>query len=490
MAAALVDLLSIAPLCAAGNRAGSATSPALNAALESVHQEALRADLFFIAADELAGRETPGPGLRIAARFLRARLERLGIEPGGPEHSYFYKFPLEKNTLDFDQCRIEFAGRTLHLWQDYFLSFGSAAARDVSASIVFAGDAKIEDLEKIDAAGKWLLILDRDQDLQRVRRALSRKQLAGTIYVPAADYAGKPYAERFADQVERMKQARYAPVVADGEPGSGGRPRGSGSIYLGPEAKQALFAAAQVDEAKLEVGAAIPLELKETRVLRAAEPPVDVEDVCGFWPGSDPLLKNDVILVTAHYDHVGVGRDGQVYNGADDNGSGTCGLLALAEMLTKYGPMRRSIMIMWVCGEEKGLWGSAAWTRHPYLPDGCKAVADINIDMIGRNDPDKLLITPTEAHEKFNFLSKLACKLAADEGFPKLGSADEYYQRSDHFNFVRAGIPAAFLFSGVHEDYHQPTDDPDKIDYDKMRRVVRLVFRMLDGLQNDQIDQE
>jgi Zn-dependent M28 family amino/carboxypeptidase len=154
-------------------------------------------------------------------------------------------------------------------------------------------------------------------------------------------------------------------------------------------------------------------------------------------------------------------------------------------MLTKYGPMRRSVMIMWVAGEEKGLWGSAAWTRNPTLPEGYKAVADINIDMIGRNAPEKLTVTPSAEHESYNFLSKLAVKLSPEEGFPTLDSADQYYTRSDHYNFVQAGIPATFLFAGVHEDYHRPTDDPEKIDYDKIRRVVRLVFRMLADLQND-----
>jgi Zn-dependent M28 family amino/carboxypeptidase len=209
--------------------------------------------------------------------------------------------------------------------------------------------------------------------------------------------------------------------------------------------------------------------------------------VCGFWPGSDPELSKEVIIVSAHYDHVGT-KNGVVYNGADDNGSGTCGLLALAEALSHYGPMRRSVMLMWVSGEEKGLWGSKAWTENPWLPEGCRAVCDINIDMIGRNAPDKLLITPSKSHDKYNGLTRLAESVCGLEGFAKLGSADSYYERSDHFNFARMGIPAAFLFSDVHEDYHKPTDKPEKIDNDKIRRVVRLVLRMLDGLQTDRLN--
>jgi Zn-dependent M28 family amino/carboxypeptidase len=162
--------------------------------------------------------------------------------------------------------------------------------------------------------------------------------------------------------------------------------------------------------------------------------------------------------------------------------------MAIAEALTKSGPLRRSVMLMWMSGEEKGLWGSKAWTEHPWLPGDRKAICDINIDMIGRNAPDSMLITPTRDRKEYNGLVRLAEKLSPLEGFPTLKSADAYYERSDHYNFAKIGLPVAFLFDDVHEDYHKPTDDADKIDYDKIRRVVRLVIRMLDGLQVDRPD--
>jgi Zn-dependent M28 family amino/carboxypeptidase len=248
------------------------------------------------------------------------------------------------------------------------------------------------------------------------------------------------------------------------------------------EAVVALLTAAKEPETP-KSGAQIA-DLEETRVVLNGGR-IDCENVCGLWPGSDPALAEETILVTAHYDHVGV-INGEIYNGADDNGSGTCGLMAIAEALTKAGPMRRSVMLMWVSGEEKGLWGSKAWTENPFLPGDHKPICDINIDMIGRNAPEKLLVTPTKDRPKdYNGLTRLAERLAPLEGFPTLGSADEYYTRSDHYNFAKMGLPVTFLFDDVHEDYHRPTDDVDKIDYDKIRRVVRLVVRMLDGLQVD-----
>ena len=214
----------------------------------------------------------------------------------------------------------------------------------------------------------------------------------------------------------------------------------------------------------------------------------EAENVCGWWPGSDPVLRKEAIVISAHYDHVGT-RDRQIYNGADDNASGSAGLLALAEGLAAYGPMRRSVLLLWVSGEEKGLLGSDAWARSPWLPGQSRAVANVNIDMIGRNAPDKLLITPTAALPQHNGLVRLADRLAPDEGFGPLGSCDEYWFRSDHASFSQhLEIPVTFLFADVHEDYHEPTDTADKVDFDKIRRVMRLVLAMLDGLQGDSLD--
>jgi len=214
---------------------------------------------------------------------------------------------------------------------------------------------------------------------------------------------------------------------------------------------------------------------------------VELENVCGFWEGGDPERKKEVIILSAHYDHEGT-RDGVVYPGADDNGSGSMGLLAVAEALVRHGPLSRSVLFIWVSGEEKGLYGSRAWASAPWLPEGTHAVCNLNMDMIGRNAPDQLLLTPTREHEKRNALTTLVGELAPLEGFTDLGSADSFWGRSDHASFHQGlDIPVAFLFTGVHEDYSRPSDTPDKIDYDKMRRVCRLVVRLLHRLQGDEI---
>ena len=256
-----------------------------------------------------------------------------------------------------------------------------------------------------------------------------------------------------------------------------------------PRASATLLLPGLASDTLPAVGTALEGSFALSRKLMGDGGTIQAENVCGFWPGSDPELANEVIIVSAHYDHVGYAGTTEIHNGADDNGSGTCGLMALAEALAVNGPMRRSVLLMWVSGEEKGLWGSAAWTEKPWLPAGCKPLCDINIDMIGRNAPDKLLITPTSKMQQYNGLVRVAEKVAPLEGFPKLGSCDEYWERSDHRNFaVNLKIPVTFLFSDVHADYHKPTDDPEKIDYDKVRRVTRTVLRMLAELQEDKLD--
>lgn len=489
ISASLIGGLQALALCCSLSLASDSSNPArLTTALDSIRESNVRADLFFIASDELAGRDTPSDGLKIAARFLRARLERLGWQPGAAD-GYFYRWDLESTAIDTARCQLDIARGAdklaLQLGKDYWLGRGASRQEaPVDGGIVFGADGSKEALEKLKPEGQWVLVLDSGKDLREARRSLGRLGARGLLVIPAADYKGESYDKRFGPDMEALAKGSFQ--LARNREAASGRGQQVPTIYLGTPAKERVLGLMGVKEADLAT-AALDVSVRETRPSLTEGGKLQMENVCGFWPGSDPVLSKEVIILSAHYDHVGVGRKG-IYNGADDNGSGTCGLLAVAEALTHLGPLRRSIMIMWVSGEEKGLWGSEAWNAKPWLPEGCRAVADINIDMIGRNAPDKLLITPTAQHKSYSFLTKVAESLAPQEGFPQLGSADEYWQRSDHYNFVKAGIPACFLFSDVHEDYHQPTDDPDKIDYDKVRRVSRLVVRILDALQKDQLD--
>ncbi|MCL1671438.1 MULTISPECIES: M28 family metallopeptidase [Elizabethkingia] len=221
----------------------------------------------------------------------------------------------------------------------------------------------------------------------------------------------------------------------------------------------------------------------------------DSENILAYIEGSEK--PNEIIVVSAHYDHVGM-NNGQIYNGADDDGSGTVGVMAIAEAFHKakkagHGP-KRSILFLHVTGEEKGLFGSSYYSDNPIFPLA-NTVADLNIDMIGRVDPlhkdnpnfvyvvgsEMLSSQLKEAVEKAN---KATHNLYLDYKYDDPKDPDRIYYRSDHYNFAKHNIPIAFFFDGIHEDYHKPTDTPDKIDYPLLMKRTQLVFTIAWDLAN------
>jgi hypothetical protein len=214
---------------------------------------------------------------------------------------------------------------------------------------------------------------------------------------------------------------------------------------------------------------------------------VQTENVIGFIEGTD--LKDQIVVISAHYDHLGK-KDSLIYDGADDDGSGTSALLELAQAFSLakkdgHGP-RRSILFIAFTAEEKGLLGSKYYTQFPRFPLD-STVANLNIDMIGRIDtahhgnPDYIYVIgsdklSTELHEINEEKNKIHTKLLLDYTYNDPNDHNRFYYRSDHYNFAKNNIPVIFYFNGVHEDYHKPTDTVDKINFDKVEKISRLVF--------------
>ncbi|HTF88001.1 MAG TPA: M28 family peptidase [Planctomycetota bacterium] len=465
-------------------------SSGLDRALDSIKAENIKADIFFIASDELGGRDTPSNGQRVAARFIRARLQRLGVLPGTSE-GYFYPYKLYRRELDLGATKAQAvkSGATIefNFGSDYSFYANGINTAVTSGNVVWCGDATVEQMGSFDLAGKWALCEDNGLMGEERRKVAQKAAAIGVLLAPGPKATDEKVAKRIRDSAGLVMR----PGVQNSPPKSAEREFFPSMSVSGAAVTRLLALAGNFDRANSRppMGTDLGIVFTDTRKDNGPDGTVMAEDVCGFFPGSDPVLGKEVIIISAHYDHIGTEADGTVNNGADDNGSGTTGLLQLAEALTINGPMRRSVFLIWVSGEEKGLWGSKAWCSAPSLPQGYRPICDLNIDMIGRNAPDMLLITPTKARkDDYNGLTRLAEKFGPLEGFPVLGSADEYWTRSDHFNFAKLQIPVAFLFSDVHEDYHRPTDDPEKIDCDKIRRVTRMVLRMIDGLQGDKLD--
>jgi hypothetical protein len=224
--------------------------------------------------------------------------------------------------------------------------------------------------------------------------------------------------------------------------------------------------------------------------LRYADRELSAPNVVAVLEGSDPALRDEFVVISAHMDHVGVGTPNlgtgrlqsepgdSIYNGADDNASGTTAVIEIAEAMSSLRTApRRSVMFLLVSGEEKGLWGSEYFSSHSPVPLD-KMVADLNTDMVGRNWPDTIVAIGKEQSDLGETLERVNAAhpelgmTAIDDIWPE----ERFYQRSDHYNFARRGVPILFFFNGVHEDYHGPDDEVDKIDGEKAARIARLVF--------------
>jgi Zn-dependent M28 family amino/carboxypeptidase len=219
----------------------------------------------------------------------------------------------------------------------------------------------------------------------------------------------------------------------------------------------------------------IGVDIKEAILEESSAP-----NTIGILEGSDPTLKNEYVVYSAHMDHVGI-RSGQadsISNGADDDASGTVGILMLAEAFANADTRpSRSLLFITVSGEEKGLWGSGYFANNPTVPVK-DMVANINIDMIGRNWPDTIVAIGKEHSDLGETLNRVNGEhpelnmTAIDDIWPE----ENFYGRSDHYNFAQKGVPVLFFFNGVHDDYHQVSDEIDKIDTEKMSRLISLLY--------------
>jgi len=213
-------------------------------------------------------------------------------------------------------------------------------------------------------------------------------------------------------------------------------------------------------------------------------------NIVALLRGSDPVLRDEYVVLSAHYDHVGIGRavaGDSIYNGADDNASGTSALLEVAEALSGMRERpRRSIIFLHVSGEEHGLFGSQYYSNNPTVPVA-NIVANINVDMIGRNAADTIVVIGKSYSSLGDVVERAGARhpelglTVSDDLWPQ----ERFFYRSDHYNFARLDIPAVFFFAGVHEDYHQPSDHVDKIDPDKAARVARLIFFATQDIANE-----
>ena len=493
--------------------------------IDTISANQMRDYLTFIASDEMEGRDTPSRGLDTTAKFLAMNLARWGFKPAGDNGTFFQRIDLSRNRVDSAQTHVELNGRILNPGTDYLPVAGSG---DITGQLVFAGSgwflkAKgIDAYKGIDGSGKIAVVFATpNQPPRGVNRADFGKQ--GEDFMNPSDYAPKvgavgvvyvpdfQYLANWERNRQRIMERGTTVVTKFQTPTTAPLP----SIVVSPEIANAMLAGEKQSATGIfnaTYGPGLPESFplnanKKIKINMASRAEtVPTQNVVAVWEGSDPVLKNEYIAVGAHYDHVGIcppAAGDNICNGADDDGSGTTALLSMAEALAK-APTRpkRSVLFVWHCGEEKGLWGSRYFTEYPTIPLN-QVVTQINIDMIGRskkegdtNPRNKDLTGPndvyligstmmsTELAELVQSVNKGYLNIGYDTRYDDPGDPNRFFFRSDHYNYARKGIPIIFYFDGVHEDYHQPGDSPDKIDYQKMEKVTRTVYMTLWELTN------
>ncbi|MFO0957365.1 MAG: M20/M25/M40 family metallo-hydrolase [Isosphaeraceae bacterium] len=484
-----------------------APSPAPPAeALQSITGKEIGGHLRFLASDLMKGRDTASPESRLAGEYLAAHLFAAGAEPMGEaddkgNRTYFQAFPVEVITPMEEGTGLSLTVASgdskktipLKLGEDFIFLPRGVDGGEVEAPVVFAGYGrddeakKVNDYDGLDVKGKCVLVYAGEpEEGERPRPSNpfakaepARKRGALGVLIMTAPGKELP-ANRPATPPRNMGFGRTMMTLGTGPAGN------IPTITINPSARdtvaEALSLAADTKPQLLADG-----NVKARFSYAQKKDAKGDRNVLGYFPGSDPEKRKEIIIYSAHYDHVGVGADGQIYNGSDDNASGTSTLLELAEAYGKAPRPARSVAFLWVSGEEKGLWGSQWYSNHMTVPEGYKIVADINIDMVSRNDPTKVGITPSPKHKDYNTLIPAAQAACEAEGMEAQFNADSYYARTDSYNFAAKGIPIIFFFTGEHADYHKPTDDYEKADIEKAARIGRTAFRL--GWQAAQADE-
>jgi len=445
--------------------------------------EDLRTHLYKVAGKEFEGRETGTEGQRKAAAYIEDQFKALGLQPGNKTGYQLY-YPIFHDSLT--KASIEVNGQVFHNFEDLsVLSLVNHTATIYGSEVVFVGagasDSTKDDYKDLNVRGKIVLILN-DPPVSarpgsRSRRGLMNWQEAalnnGAVAVLIVRQ-GYPQEFRAPDTSPYLDG--FKKVIPPN------------AFYISERIAETImgkdYAAARSGRVKSGTYQSdIVLDFAKTIVAEQSS------DVLGLLEGGD--LKDQFVVLSAHYDHLGK-RDSVIYYGADDDGSGTVSILQLAKAFAKAkadgrGP-RRSILFLANSGEEKGLWGSEYYSEHPAYPLE-QTTVDLNIDMIGRIDPSRkkgdstnyvYVVGDDKLSSDLKVISeaqnKKHIKLELDYKFNDPSDPQHIYYRSDHYNFARKGVPIIFYFDGIHKDYHRPSDTPDKINYDLMEKRARLVF--------------
>lgn len=473
-----------------------ATAPLVNSTTyaETITEAELKEHLYIYASDEYEGRETGTPGQKKAIAYIKEQYEKLGIPAAKSDGDYFQKVPLEISKVPSGTVVLNGTDYSLG---EHIVSFSETTASH--ESIVYVGygieDGAYSDYADIDVTGKYVLVktgepLNEDGTYKlsgtstksvwsNVSEALSKriglakeKGATGVLYFDHANYS------RFKSRFDHMKGSDQGnmSIIVD-------KANTFASFFIDSEFAKAILPKIEVDDVAKMVAVKLDFQVE------SANNQISSENVAAILKGSEN--PNEYLVISSHLDHIGLTEDGEINNGADDDGSGTVALLEIAQAFKNAadagnGP-KRSILFLHVTGEEKGLLGSQYYTDIDPIVPLANTVANLNIDMIGRIDPkregdrnyiyligsDKL---STDLHTLSEEVNSKYMNIELDYTYNDENDPNRFYYRSDHYNFAKNNIPIIFYFNGTHDDYHRPTDTPDKINYDLLKNRSQLIF--------------
>jgi Zn-dependent M28 family amino/carboxypeptidase len=441
--------------------------------------------LSIIASDSMEGRKTGTHGQKMAATFIEEHFREAGLK--APVNNT-YRQPVELYSTKVDEVYLRIGTERFDNFGEIVYIGTGDSGGEVPADFIFIGRGTEDDLKQVDIKNRVVVALTSGGPMSSTRALTTSLREKGAKVVVLAPESTP---DEFMALVDRMKG-----FVGGGEL-SLKKPDGSGrsTFMISKKVAEKLFSVSY-DALKAAADNPNKEEIKKIKPgkgiykVSVKATPVETENILGFLEGT--TKKDEVIIIGAHYDHIGMTGTGEdrINNGADDDGSGTVSVLAIAKAFAKakkdgVGP-GRSILFLSVVGEEQGLLGSQHYVEHPLYPLA-NTVVDLNMDMIGRTDAahkdnsNYVYVIGSnrlsaELHKLNEDVNAAHNKLAFDYTYNDENHPTNLYKRSDHWNFAKNGIPIIFYFDGIHEDYHRPSDEVSKIDFDLLAKRAQCVF--------------
>jgi hypothetical protein len=494
----------------------------VTAAKAQIKSKALVSTIDFLASKFCRGRKTGEPGMDVAIKFITTLLSGANVTPAGEYGGYLQTVPLHKLTLganvalDIEEhiggSNIKLAAKLQHDFAPISLS----AEKEVQSEVVFAGygitapEYKYDDYQGLNVSGKIVLLLRHEPKekeegelfegarmsphatlLSKIRNA-QKHGACGVLVVndplnhedepgQGINVGGTYWPEFYLEQQKKDEDFKYMntwdQIKITGDDFGITIPAAAISSKLAASllgADRSLLQLQKEIDASLKPKGFALNGKKVSLAIHFKRETIEATNILAKVEGSDPILKDEFVVIGAHYDHLGKNNRGQIFGGADDNASGTAAVIEIAKAFQNMGLRpKRTLIFALFCGEEMGLYGSRYYTEHPLYPLD-KTVAMINLDMISRNALDQLNALGKYQYPKlFSMMMEINSKSSNFDIDPSIEGA---LAGSDHFPFMRHDVPSLFLISGMHDQYHRPEDTVDRVIPDKIAKVAHLAF--------------